>query len=177
MNVQTSFPLVDKILEPWKNTISVDYNGYRNHVYRVLNFCYELKNCSPEEKEKLEIAAAFHDIGVLSDNTFAYLEPSIIRANEWLFKNNLTDWRKELGLIIRYHHKISHYKNPEFPLVELFRKADLVDASLGKRSFSVSKEFYHKTVAEIPITDFFKSLIKKMSFSDIMNIIFKVFKR
>ncbi len=153
--IQTSFPLMDEILAPWTEAIGPNFEGYRNHVYRTLNFCYILKKCSTDEKQKLEIAAAFHDIGVWTDHTFTYLEPSIQRAKEWLSKNGLIHWQEEISLIIFYHHKITRYKNPNYPLVELFRKADLIDASLGTWTFSVGKSRYNKTISVLPINFFF----------------------
>ena len=65
MIVETHFALVDEILAGWKSRIGDDYAGYGNYVYRVLNFCFALRDCDAEERHKLTVAAAFHYSGDL----------------------------------------------------------------------------------------------------------------
>ena len=52
MNIEKNIPLLDSIFEDWKDIIGSDFNGYRNHVYRMINCCFKLKTCSEDEKEK-----------------------------------------------------------------------------------------------------------------------------
>ena len=73
MIVETHFALVDEILAGWKSRIGDDYAGYGNYVYRVLNFCFALRDCDAEERHKLTVAAAFHDLGIWSEGTVDYL--------------------------------------------------------------------------------------------------------
>jgi len=97
----------------------------------MLNFCFFLANPTEEDRKKLIIAAAFHDIGIWSDHTIDYLPPSVALARKYLNENGLEEWVEEIELIIDMHHKIRPYKNARYPLVEWFRRADLVDFSLG----------------------------------------------
>ena len=176
MQVEANFPLVDKILQDWRQEIGEDYEGYRNHVYRVLIFCTAFRSFNEEEMEKLEIAGAFHDIGVWSDSTMAYLEPSVERANAYLNENGKSGWQEEIAQIIYYHHKIRPYKEKKYPLVEVFRKADLVDASGGLKKFGLPKGYIEQVRIEIPVKDFFKNGAKKMKFRDVGRLLFKVLK-
>ena len=59
MIVETHFALVDEILAGWKSRIGDDYAGYRNHVYRVLNFCFALREAMPRSGTSLLLRPRF----------------------------------------------------------------------------------------------------------------------
>ena len=158
MEIVRNYPLIEQILPSWKDQIGENYNGYRGHIYRMFNCCLALKNCSEEEVTKLAIAAAFHDIGLWSDHTVDYLSPSIAQAQKWLAENDLSSWAEEIGLMIAMHHKVTPYRDPKYPLVELFRKADLVDFSLGFFKFGLSSQYIYQLKSEIPNAGFHKFL-------------------
>lgn len=130
---------VDAILNTWRDSLHSDFDGYRNHVYRVLNFCLMLQEVDETSLEKLAIAGAFHDIGIWTSRTFDYLAPSCRLAMEYLSKHGLEEWAEEIETIIELHHKISSAQE-ESPLAELFRRADNVDVSLGMRRHELSRE-------------------------------------
>ena len=54
-----------------------DFTAYRNHAYRVVNFCAHSRPAPTPRLEKIALAAAFHDLGIWTAHTFDYLEPSI----------------------------------------------------------------------------------------------------
>jgi hypothetical protein len=54
MAIEEHLPLLDEILDKWKDDIGNDYAGYRNHVCRMINFCFALHNCNPDEREKAD---------------------------------------------------------------------------------------------------------------------------
>lgn len=64
MKIEKQIPLLEEIFSEWKRVIGAEYNGYKNHVYRMIHFCLALRNCNDEEREKIIIAGAFHDIGI-----------------------------------------------------------------------------------------------------------------
>jgi len=130
---------VDAILETWRESLKTDFDGYRNHVYRVLNFCLMLQEVDETGLEKLAIAGAFHDIGIWTSRTFDYLAPSCRLAMEYLSKHGLEEWAEEIETIIELHHKMSSAQE-ESPLAELFRRADNVDVSLGMRRHDLSRD-------------------------------------
>ncbi len=158
MLIEENIPLLEEILEEWKEIIGKDYQGYKNHVYRMINFCFTLQDTNEEEREKIIIAGCFHDIGIWTDNTLDYLRPSIPPAKEYLSRRNLEHWSTEIGLMISEHHKISQYSDKTYPLVELFRKGDLVDFSLGLFKFSISKDYISNVNAKFPNAGFHKNL-------------------
>ena len=159
MEIVKTHPLIEEILAIWKDQIGETYDGYCGHVYRMFNCCLALKDCSEEETRKLAIAAAFHDIGLWSAHTVDYVPPSVEEAQKWLVENNLSEWVEEIGLMIDMHHKIRPYRNSKYPLVELFRKADLVDFSLGFFKFGLPSKYVSLLKAEIPNNGFHKFLI------------------
>lgn len=163
MNVETSIPLLDEILGEWKTLIGKDYAGYRNHVFRVVNFCLALKECTPEEIEKIIIAGAFHDIGLWTGNTLDYLAPSLPPARDYLERHGLQAWTTEIELMIMEHHKLRPYTKLAYPLVELFRRGDLVDFSLGAVTNGLPKEFIKQVKEAFPNEGFHANLAKRGS--------------
>ena len=159
MQVEKQIPLLESILGEWKETIGKDFEGYRNHVCRMVNFCFALKPCSEEEREKVMIAGAFHDIGLWTGKTLDYIPPSIPPAIEYLKRHGLENWSNEISLMISEHHKLRQYVG-SFPLVELFRKGDLVDFSLGMVTFGLPKEYVSQVKAEIPNAGFHANLVR-----------------
>ena len=110
-----------------------------NHVIRVLNYfrvpCVHGSAAAPT---MVLVAAAFHDLGIWSTRTFDYLGPSVGLAREHLASANLQHLIPEVEAIIVWHHKLSRYRGEFASTVETFRRADLVDLSLGMIRFGVS---------------------------------------
>ena len=161
MKVEENIPLLEDIFSEWKSTIGNEYQGYRNHVYRMIHFCLALRNCNDGEREKIIIAGAFHDIGIWINDTVDYIPPSLLPAMEYLKKRDLEAWSDEIKLMITEHHKIREYKDPAYPLVEIFRKGDLVDFSFGLYKFGISKAYINQVKATFHNADFHKSLGKR----------------
>ncbi|MBP0020232.1 MAG: hypothetical protein J7647_22090 [Cyanobacteria bacterium SBLK] len=158
MKIEERIPLLEQILLGWKNTIAFEYNGYRNHVYRMIHFCLALRECSEEEREKIIIAGAFHDIGIWIEDTVDYIPPSIPPAMDYLKERNLGAWSEEIKLMIAEHHKVRSYRDTAYPLVEVFRKGDLVDFSFGTVKFGISATYIREIKAKFPNSDFHKNL-------------------
>ena len=62
---------------------------------------------TPTQLQKMAIAAAFHDMGIWTDGTFDYLQPSIGLAGEHLARSGRPEWTPEITAMILEHHKIS----------------------------------------------------------------------
>lgn len=158
MVIEERIPLLEEILDKWAVDIGNDYQAYRNHVYRVVHFTMALHNSSEEEREKIIIAGCFHDLGIWANNTVDYLPPSIQLAKKYLKERNLEPWTVEIELMIEMHHKISQYENNAYPLVEAFRRADLVDVSLGAVKWGLPKDYLSKIKRAFPNSGFHKRL-------------------
>jgi len=163
VNIETQIPLLEEILGDWKDIIGQEYAGYKSHVYRMVNFCLALKECSQEEREKIIIAGAFHDIGIWLDDTLDYLPPSLRPAREYLISRNLQEWSTEIEAMICEHHKLREYKDEAYPLVELFRRGDLVDFSLGLFKFGLPKSYIQSVKEKFPNAQFHKNLLKRVA--------------
>lgn len=158
--VVRDLPLLEAILSEWRETIGDDYAGYRNHVCRVVNFAFALGEWSEEQKRRIVIAGAFHDLGIWSAGTADYLPPSIALARAWLVREGLDDWAEEIALMIDLHHKITPYHDPRFPLVEVFRQADLADVSLGIMRRGLPPAFVGALKRAFPDAGFHWRLVK-----------------
>ena len=99
--------LLDDILNDWREVIGEDFDGYRNHCQRMVHCCLALRDCSEVERQKLMIAAAFHDIGIWTAHTLDYLPPSVTPAMAYLKDKGLEAWSEEIRLMITEHHKLS----------------------------------------------------------------------
>ncbi|HVE55523.1 MAG TPA: HD domain-containing protein, partial [Pyrinomonadaceae bacterium] len=158
MTIEDRIPLLEDILDKWKGTIGGDFAGYKNHVYRMTNFCFALGEYNAEEREKIIIAGCFHDIGIWTGATFDYLPPSILSAREYLQRNDLAGWIPEIELMIDQHHKLGAYRDNQ--LVETFRKGDLVDFSLGVVKCGLPKTYIKSIKKQFPNAGFHKGLVK-----------------
>jgi hypothetical protein len=126
----------------------------------MINFCFALHACTDEEREKIVIAGCFHDLGIWTSNTFAYLSPSIGLAREYLKQNDLEQWSPEIECMIEMHHKLRKYRDERYPLVEVFREGDLVDFSLGIVRCGLTRVYFKSVTGQFPNAGFHKRLVK-----------------
>jgi hypothetical protein len=155
-------PTADRILESHAADIGRDYAAYRNHVYRVVNLCASIMPLPLDATglEKIAIAAAFHDLGIWTDRTFDYLEPSVRLAEGHLVRSGKKGWSAEIAAMILEHHKLSPYRDNRFPLVEPFRRADWIDVSKGLRRFGLAGSVKREIFAAWPSAGFHKRLVQ-----------------
>ncbi len=96
MNIESRIPLIDEILPAWREQIGADHMAYRNHLYRMVNFCFALATPDASGRSKIAIAACFHDLGIWSHGTLDYLRPSSALARDWLQAHGHADWADEI---------------------------------------------------------------------------------
>lgn len=159
--MSSSLVLIKNLLLRFKPQIGKEYDKYKNHVYRVYFNCL-LMDASPLHTEKYAIAAVFHDIGIWTDHTIDYLEPSIAQVQDYLQEENKQSWTDEISHMIRFHHKVSHYQGPYEKTVETFRRADWIDVSLGLLTFQANKEQVMLNRIKYPNLGFHLFLIKEV---------------
>ncbi len=149
---------IEAILEPWHHALGDDLDGYRGHIYRVLNYALFLLDGDRTFLPEIETALAYHDLGLWADRTLAYLEPSIDRA---LRDNASQGWHHEPQLlrdIILWHHKVTRFKGPHANVVNAVRKADWVDATAGVLRKGIPRRFIHEVKEAIPAAGFYDTL-------------------
>lgn len=159
--MQYSHTTIEAILQHFQPTIGKDYEKYRNHVYRVFLNCLIIDNNKANE-EKYAVAAVFHDIGIWTNHTIDYLDPSIAQAGAWLAATGKLEWTAECSEMINWHHKTSRYTGPHEQTVEVFRKADWIDVSLGLLTYGFDKKEIRKNRQQIPNCGFHWFLAKKI---------------
>lgn len=152
---------IDSILYTYQPYLGTQYDKYRNHVCRVYNYCRLLDPDSSNE-EKYAIVAVFHDIGIWTNHTIDYLEPSIAHLDNYLKKNGRGQWLDECKLMVNWHHKVSSYTGPYQHTVETFRRADWIDVSKGRLTFGVDKQQITHNQQQYPNLGFHSFLLKKL---------------
>ncbi|HQU72325.1 MAG: hypothetical protein KDI06_22170 [Calditrichaeota bacterium] len=156
--METHFGQVEEILGGWREALGEAFPAYRNHVYRVLHFAFALRECHGEEREKMIIAASFHDLGIWTANTYDYLAPSISLARDYLRDTGRENWVAEIDLIIEFHHKFRAIKTSG--LAETFRRADWIDVSKGLLRFGLPRETIRTILKAFPNAGFHRELVR-----------------
>ena len=156
----TRIPTIDRVLDAHAASLGRDVTPYRNHVYRVANFCAAHVWPDPIQLEKIAIAAAFHDLGIWTDATFDYLDPSVSLARHYLSREGREAWTNEITAMILEHHKLTSYRGDAGSLVELFRRADWTDVSMGVLRFGLPRSFVRDVSAAWPSAGFHRRLVQ-----------------
>ena len=94
-----------------RQELGADFTPYRNHTYRVANLCVAQTSGGAEAMEKIAIAAAFHDLGIWTDHTFDYLQPSVRLAQVGSHLRAEAAWTPEITEMILEHHKVTRYRD------------------------------------------------------------------
>lgn len=158
--IETTLPLVDEILDRYRDRMGECFGGYRNHVYRVVNLCLSTGHYSDLDKEKIQIAGAFHDIGIWTDNSLDYLQPSADCAARYLEDAGKADWIPQVTEMIMMHHRLS---SCEDLLTENFRRADIADFSLGTVRMGMPRSLVSLLKKEFPNNGFHRFLLRRGS--------------
>jgi hypothetical protein len=158
--LHTEIGALDAILTVHAAEIGADLTAYRNHTYRVANLCLAQGRDDPASVEKIGIAAAFHDLGIWTDHTFDYLEPSVRLATAYLDEAGKAGWTGEIAAMIREHHKIRRYRTNPSWLVEPFRRADWIDVTGGALTFGTPRTFIRELYREWPDAGFHRLLVR-----------------
>ena len=153
MKIETNIQLIEEILS------DPELFGYKNHVYRMVNFCFAQGAFTEEQREKIVIAGCFHDLGIWSEDTFDYLPPSIAMADDYLVKSGRSELREEIAAMIDLHHRIR--KCEDGSLVEVFRRGDLVDFSLGIFKCDLPAGYVRDVKKQFPNAGFHRDLVTR----------------
>jgi len=157
MEVVTSHPIVDAVLDRHRDALSDDLPIYRNHVYRCINYHQLLLGASIPDFAALAWAA--HDLGIWTARTFDYLTPSADLAARHAAEFGITDIGR-LQMLITEHHRL---RRTDDRVTETFRRADLVDVSHGLLRNTIGRSAVHAVVAELPYLGFHAFLAKGLA--------------
>lgn len=161
-----TYPLIDDLLSHFSEILGNDFDKYRNHVYRVFLNCI-LQDDIPANKEKYALAAVFHDIGIWTDETIDYLDPSIYHLREYLLANKKPALAGEISSMIYWHHKVSPYHGEFEHVTEIFRRSDWADVTFGIVSFGLDTSMLAEYRRLLPNKGFHLFLLRKIFFNSL----------
>lgn len=156
---------VSALLAPWADALGDDRAGYTNHVIRVLLHCDALHTRAggvgerPSRQLEYRVTSVFHDLGIWTDHTFDYLVPSIDLAAVYLEAEKRNDLLPLVTEMIDQHHK-QRPAGPADDPVEIFRRADAIDVSLGLRRFGLGVAHVRSAFSAYPSRGFHRTLIR-----------------
>ena len=151
-------PRIEERLEPFREVLGKDFAGYRNHLYRVLNFYLFFVRGNPSHLEEVSTALVYHDIGLWTHKKLAYLEPSIEQFEIDFKQKNWSLDRQLVRDLIFWHHKITAYRGQNAEWVDAFRKADWIDASMNLRKMGVPVNLIREVNDKFPNAGFYDRL-------------------
>ena len=151
--------LITQILHPHKAALGDHYQSYHHHCQRVYTYAHTLM--LQRESKKLAIVAAFHDLGIWTQQTMDYLNPSVALMKSYIESKQLTLLPDELAYIIEHHHRIRKIK--DHLEAEAFRKADLIDFTAGWIRYNLPESIIRDTEKKWPRANFTSLVLKKVS--------------
>lgn len=170
INIVQQHPIIEELFSSYSTIIGTDVEKYKNHVYRIFNYCIYLSNV--DDSDKYAISAYFHDVGIWTNHTFDYLHPSIDLAKKYLSEIKQEDWTAEIVIMIDNHHKVSSYKGNFGISTEIFRKADWTDVSMSLLHFDIPTSYIKEVERYFPYKGFHIFLIK-LFFKNLLKHPFK----
>ena len=151
---------IEALLDRYRAELGRDFEPYRNHVHRVAALALHGREGDAVAVEKVAIAAALHDMGIWTDHTFDYLQPSIRLAEAHLAATGRSGWAPEIGAMILEHHKLTPWRGEASWLVEPFRRADWTDVSWGLLRFGTPPASVRQLYARWPDAGFHALLVR-----------------
>jgi hypothetical protein len=141
-------PIVDAVLDRYRDALGDQMLTYRNHVYRCITYQQLLLDASVPDFAAL--AWAVHDLGIWTAGSFDYLGPSADLASLHAQEFGITDVDRSRTLITQ-HHRLR--PSPD-RMTETFRTADLVDVSHGLLTGHIGRSRVQDVVAQLPYSGF-----------------------
>jgi len=83
----------------------------------------------------------------------------VSHAAEYLANTGQQAWSEEIALMIDMPHKVRAYTDRQYPLVELFRKSDLVDLSWGVVRYGIPRSYVTAVQKQFPNHGFHRFLM------------------
>lgn len=163
MDAVLQFAETDRLFDRYRDRIGTHHDAYRNHVYRMLNFALFLNRDDSVDLDALNVAGFFHDLDFVLSGNGAYLEPSAAAACAYLDETGRPALKPLVSELIVWHHKLTPYRGEHGPIVECFRRADLVDLSLGIVRAGVSSTFINTVKRTFPNAGFHTLLAKNLT--------------
>lgn len=151
---------VETAIAPFEAALGSDLEPYKRHLYRLLSYAmHMLGEEGQAHRSVIEKALVYHDIGIWTDDTLAYLEPSAARLEKDLGASLSAEELQLARDIIIFHHKVTAFEGPHADVVNAVRKADWIDVSMGVVSHGVSRDNIAKVNVALPKRGFHSALL------------------
>ncbi|MDA2891965.1 hypothetical protein PDG61_13655 [Mycolicibacterium sp. BiH015] len=150
----TDHPVVDAALERFRDAVGPDFDRYRNHVYRGLNYQRWLMGIDDVPAD-VALAWALHDVGIWTSG-WDYLPPSLRHVAELADEFGISDTSRATAMV-GWHHKLRGCPDP---WTETFRVADRIDVSHGLIRSGVPRAGITGVVHAFPYHGFHALLIR-----------------
>jgi hypothetical protein len=153
----TEHPIVEAVLDRYRDELGQQMLTYRNHVYRCITYHQMLIGGAIPDFAAL--AWATHDLGIWTAGTFDYLGPSTDLASLHAGEFGITDVHRA-RMLITEHHRL---RPADDRMTDTFRRADLVDVSRGIIAGPIGRSQVHAVVAQLPYSGFHAFLAKGLT--------------
>ena len=160
IQIITHSPVVEKQLSQYEDIIGSDLEGYRGHIYRVLSYSMHFLKGNETYLPVIATALVYHDLGLWSDKTLSYIEPSCSLAKEKMDEAFSEEEHQLMYDIIFWHHKFTPFEGPHADIVNAVRQADWMDASFGVLSKGMPREHIRAVMSTIPNAGFHQTLLE-----------------
>ncbi|MGW5106650.1 hypothetical protein [Nocardia sp. NPDC004123] len=148
MQIHTSHPVVDAVLDRYHRELGDELPKYRNHVLRSLN--YQQLLLGEPVPDTAALAWAVHDLGIWTAGTWDYLEPSAQLVTQHAAEFGIDDVERTRRMVLD-HHRL---RGTNDRLSETFRVADRIDASRGLVYHPLTRADVKSVVAQLPYLGF-----------------------
>lgn len=157
-------PLLDIILNNWRAELGKNYQTYKNHSLRMINYCFYKLDPDEETKQKIVFAAAFHQITLFFQQNPSSIKNYTISSAE-LFEDNFH--------VFEFYHSdavlnsiLKHNSfNPKFYNKECFESvfwdSYMTDLTFGTLHSKLPSDFVQQVKKCIPMEGYHSFLIKK----------------
>jgi len=153
----TEHPIVDAVLQRYRDELGQQLLTYRNHVYRCITYHQLLVGAQIPDAAALAWAA--HDLGIWTAGTFDYLSASADLAASHADEFGIADV-DQVRMLITEHHRL---RPSEGRVTDTFRRADLVDVSRGFIAGQIRRSQVQAVVAQLPYSGFHAFLAKGLT--------------
>jgi hypothetical protein len=161
IKIITHSKFVEDHLSGYEELIGSDLAGYRGHIYRVLTYTMHFLHGDETHLPAIAAALVYHDLGLWTDSTLSYIEPSCQRAKESLVDFGFDAEEQQLiDDAINFHHKFTLFTGPHADIVNAVRMADWIDASMGVLAKGMPRSHIRTVMEAIPNDGFHQTLME-----------------
>ncbi len=160
-----SSQLLDILLEPWKETLGQDYDAYKNHALRTINYCYFILPNNEEVLQHVIITAAYHQLGLWIKNNKDYSSTSAETLIDNSEKIGFNPVPKHIIQAIIKHSSLTKEFGKNDLFAYTFWRAFRIEMSMGYSEQGLPSDFIDQVRTCIPTKHYNKIVTEKLLLS------------